>query len=586
MKKQMIRVVSSIMLLSVFATGISMEMNTPSLAAKKKAAVSIQLNKKKLSLSTSEGQYKLKAKVKPAKAKVSWKSSRPKVASVSSKGVVKPKKNGTTTITATARYKKKTKKATCKVTVTRKTVVTTTNTPQPTATAAASNASQPTAPAKQVQQIVTSQDSYTLEAGKTISLNASVQPADASNKALTYTSDNTESVTVDSQGQVHAVKDGVANITILAADGSQVKKVVKVMVVCPVTSIRQDTITLKIGETTTLAPKMAPEGATLQSCEVSNSKDYVASVAEDGSITAKYPGITVVKVSSLANPDVNCEFRIQVTDEFAPPEGFDQYDETIEHGTLADLNYESPYRPRGRAHALVWLPPNYDENKEYNLLFCLHGGTDDEYYWTSDKGGENDGCSGDKVLDYLYSQNLMEDTIVVFTSGVISYKEDQEYPGIVANPLLTDFWKNHFLLEFEIINTLMPLIRDTYPVMEGSDHTGICGLSMGCAQTMEIGLKHPDLFSYVGCYSAGPFEKDDQPFVTSKEDADALNAKLKLLFFITGENDHMMDDSMRNFVKTCDGFGVNHVFYEVPGRGHDDHCWDRCLYAFMKYAFK
>lgn len=42
-----------------------------------------------------------------------------------------------------------------------------------------------------------------------------------------------------------------------------------------------------------------------------------------------------------------------------------------------------------------------------------------------------------------------------------------------------------------------------------------------------------------------------------------MNEKLKLLFFITGENDHMMDDSMRNFVKTCDDFGVNHVFYEV-----------------------
>ncbi len=86
--------------------------------------------------------------------------------------------------------------------------------------------------------------------------------------------------------------------------------------------------------------------------------------------------------------------------------------------------------------------------------------------------------------------------------------------------------------------------------------------------------------------SAGPFETTDQFFVRSEEDAEKLNEKLKLLFFITGENDHMMDDSMRNFVKTCDGFGLNHVFYEVPERGHDDFCWDRALYAFMKYAFK
>lgn len=585
MKKQLFRVVSSFALVSVLATGISMEMSVPSLSAKKKAAVSIQLSKKKLTLSTSQGQYKLKAKVKPAKAKVSWKSSQPKVAAVSSKGIIKPKKSGTTTITATARYKKQTKKASCKVTVTENKIDVSTSTPQP--TSAPTNASQPLAQSILVQQIVTGQDAYTLEAGKSLSLEASVLPANATNKTLTYSSDNSEAVTVDNNGQIHPVKDGTANITISAADGSQVKKVVQVKVISPVTSIQsEEPITLKIGETAAFAPKLAPESATLDSCTVSNSKDYVASVAEDGTITAKYPGITVITVSSLVNPDVSCEFRVQVTDEFAPPEGFDQYDDTIEHGTLADLNYDSPYRPRGRAHALVWLPPNYDESKQYNLLFCLHGGTDNEYYWTSDKGGANDGCSADKVLDYEYANGLMEDTIVVFTSGVISYKEDQEYPDIVKNPLLTDFWNNHFLLEFEIINTLMPLIKDTYSVMTGPEHTGICGLSMGCAQTMEIGLKHPDLFSYVGCFSAGPFEKEEQPFVTSKEDAESLNSKLKLLFFITGENDHMMDDSMRNFVSTCDGFGLNHVFYEVPGRGHDDYCWDRCLYAFMKYAFK
>ncbi len=40
-------------------------------------------------------------------------------------------------------------------------------------------------------------------------------------------------------------------------------------------------------------------------------------------------------------------------------------------------------------------------------------------YWTSDKGGTNDGCSADKVLDNAYAQGLMEDTIVVFTGGVI-----------------------------------------------------------------------------------------------------------------------------------------------------------------------
>ncbi len=563
--------------LSLFAVTAA-DTATPAQAAGKKAKVSIQLNKKKLSLQTKQ-KYKLKAKVKPAKAKVTWKSSKPKTAAVSKKGKVTAKSKGTATITVTARYKKVTKKATCKVTV---------NAPaQPIPNDQKPDNPPPTPASVKVQDITTAQASYTIEMGKTLALNASVSPANATNKNLTYTSDNAAVASVDANGQIQAASEGTAKITITAADGSGIKKEVQVTILSAITSIQpKEAISLKVGETSTLSPSIEPAGATLYSCRISNSKDYVASVDESGKITAKYPGITVVDVSSALNPDVKTQFRIQVTDEFAPPDGFDKKNDAISHGSIVDIDYESVYRPTGKGHALAWLPPDYDKNKQYNLLFCLHGGNDNEYYWTSDKGGDNDGCSADKVLDNAYANGLIEDTIVVFTSGVIRYKDGQDYPDIVETPRLTDFWKNHYLLEFEIINVLLPYIRQEYPVMTGPEHTGICGLSMGCAQTMEIGLKHPDLFDYVGCFSAGPFEADTQPFVTSKEDADRLNSQLKLLFFITGENDHMRDDSMRNFVKTCDGFGVNHVFYEVPGRGHDDPCWDRCLYAFMKYAFK
>ncbi len=570
---------SIFLLMLALVAGITSEA-APADAAGKKTKLSIKLSRKKLSLKIGS-RHTLKAKVKPAKAKVTWKSSQKKVAVVSSKGKITPKKKGKTTITATVRYKKMTKKASCKVTVTEKKPVV----PKPSPEMPTQAPQQ-----KRVNQIVTEKTSYMLEIGKTLALNASVLPADASSKGLTYSSDDTSVASVDAKGMVQPLKEGTAKITICATDGSQVKTVIQVKVVAMVTSVKQEeTITLNVGETYTLAPQIAPEGATLHSCSIANTKDYVASVAENGSVTAKYPGITMVTVSSALNPEVSCRFRIQVTDDFTAPEGFDKKNDSIPHGQLNNITYPSDYRSNGKARARIWLPPDYEEEKEhkkYNLLFCLHGGRDDETYWTSNKEGENDGCSADRVLDNMYAEGLMEDTIVVFTSGVIPYDTSKEYPDIVPNPLLTDFWKDHYLLEFEIIYDLMPYIEDEYSVMTGPEHTGICGLSMGCGQTMEIGFKHPDLFGYMGCYSAGPYEKGDQPFVNSKEDAEYLNSKLKLLFFITGEEDHMMDDSMRNFVKTCDSYDLNHVFYEVPGRGHVDSCWDRCLYAFMKYAFK
>lgn len=557
-------------------------------AAKKKTKLSIRLNKKKLNLTTGSKSYKLKAKVKPAKAKVSWKSSKPKVASVSAKGKIKVKKAGVTTITATARYKKMKKKATCKVTIKNTKDESSVVSPSPD-TATSSPA--PSATAKntvKIQQITVEKDACQITAGQTLSLNVSVLPAGASTEDLVYTCDNPSVATVNEKGQIQALKEGTVNIKISAAGDPQITKLIQVTVISPITKIEPENeiVEMKLGDTYTLAPKITSESATLLSCNIENSKDYVASIEADGKVTAKYPGITVVTIFSAADPNVSCKFRIRVTDDYDPEEGFDKEDSAIPHGELKDIRYSSDYRSQNIGKARIWLPPDYDRSKQYNLLFCLHGGRDDERYWTKDAGGTNDGCSADHVLDNAYAKGLIEDTVVVFPSGVIEYDETKDYPNIVKNPLLTSFWEDHYLLEFDIINCLLPFIKKNYSIMEGPEHMGICGLSMGCAQTMEIAFKNPDLFQYVGCYSAGPFEGTDQPFVRSGEDAEKLNSKFKLVFFITGEEDHMMDDSMRNFIKNCDNYGLNNIFYEVPGRGHDDPCWDRALYAFMKYAFK
>ena len=83
----------------------------------------VKLNKTKSTMTVGKKQT-LKATVTPKKASskaVVWKSSNTKVATVTSKGVVKAKKAGTVTITATAKDGSG-KKATCKVTVKKKIV--------------------------------------------------------------------------------------------------------------------------------------------------------------------------------------------------------------------------------------------------------------------------------------------------------------------------------------------------------------------------------------------------------------------------------------------------------------------------------
>ena len=145
------------------------------------------------------GKVKLKASFNPKKAKttVTWKSSNKKVATVSKSGVVKGKKKGKATITAKA----KGKKATCKIQV-----------------------------GVPVKKITVAKKNITLKVGQSVSAGASVQPANASVKKMTYSSNNNKVATVTSAGMIRGVSAGTAQIQVTSADGNNVKETIVVKV--------------------------------------------------------------------------------------------------------------------------------------------------------------------------------------------------------------------------------------------------------------------------------------------------------------------------------------------------------------------
>ena len=80
------------------------------------ASAGPKLNKKKLTLKVGE-KFKLKVKKADKNAKITWKSSKPKVASVSKKGKVTAKKAGSTKIKVKVKSDGQTFKLKCKVKV-------------------------------------------------------------------------------------------------------------------------------------------------------------------------------------------------------------------------------------------------------------------------------------------------------------------------------------------------------------------------------------------------------------------------------------------------------------------------------------
>ena len=98
-----------------------------------------------------------------------------------------------------------------------------TATPKPTATPRPTATPAPTATPKpvKVSSITLNQTSLTMTSkGQTASLTATVNPGNAANKSITWSSSNSSVATVSANGTVTAVANGTADITATAADGS------------------------------------------------------------------------------------------------------------------------------------------------------------------------------------------------------------------------------------------------------------------------------------------------------------------------------------------------------------------------------
>ncbi|MGF1923066.1 MAG: alpha/beta hydrolase, partial [Bacteroidia bacterium] len=91
------------------------------------------------------------------------------------------------------------------------------------------------------------------------------------------------------------------------------------------------------------------------------------------------------------------------------PAGFDELNPTIPHGKLDTITYDSKTVGVKR-HAVVYLPPNFNKQKRYPVLYLLHGIGGDEYEWLNQGKPEN-------ILDNLYAQKKLKDMIVVLPNG-------------------------------------------------------------------------------------------------------------------------------------------------------------------------
>lgn len=142
--------------------------------------------------------------------------------------------------------------------------------------------------------ITLDQSKLTIKVGKTATLTPTIEPADATNKNVTWSSSD-ETVATVSDGVVTGVKPGTAEITAKTANGLTAKATVTVEEI-PVTNITLPTkeASMTIGGTMDLKPMIEPADATNTHISWSSSDSNVATVDANGRVTAKGAGTATI----------------------------------------------------------------------------------------------------------------------------------------------------------------------------------------------------------------------------------------------------------------------------------------------------
>lgn len=167
-----------------------------------------------------------------------------------------------------------------------------------------------------VSGIQLNKSALTLKATETETLTATITPATAAVKTLSWDSSNEEVATVDKDGKVTAVGGGTCTITAKSIDGTNVSASCAVTVTQPVSSItlNRTTLDLNPGGTATLSPTVAPENATNKNLNWASSNEEIATVDQNGVVTAVKVGDCKIICSAEDGSGVNTECIVNVAE--------------------------------------------------------------------------------------------------------------------------------------------------------------------------------------------------------------------------------------------------------------------------------
>jgi len=253
--------------------------------------------------------------------------------------------------------------------------------------------------------------------------------------------------------------------------------------------------------------------------------------------------------------------------------------QNVPHGSVTREIYKSSVIKDTRDF-YVYTPPGYDpkENREYPVLYLLHGMGDDARGWIQTG-------AADVIMDNLIAEGKVMPMILVTTLGY-------GVAGAVASPKSFDqFTKS-------LTDEIIPFVEKKYRASASATNRAIAGLSMGGAQAALAGLNHPELFKWIGAFSSAFVMYGISGFGTGSKVSsldsiynktfpsldESINNQVNLLWISCGKSDFLLGNN-HDFMKWLSSKKINFQSKEPPG-AHSWMVWRRNLIEFAPLLFR
>jgi enterochelin esterase-like enzyme len=282
------------------------------------------------------------------------------------------------------------------------------------------------------------------------------------------------------------------------------------------------------------------------------------------------------KPSNPTNPSSSINMKNMKIDTFCPSSSM-QKRAGVAYSSFQHKTYYSTTTRSNRGFNIL-LPANYNPQKKYPVLYVLHGIFGDENSMVSN--------GIDKIAANLAADGSAKEMIIVLPNMFAATNGAQ--PGFSdAGVQGYDNFVN------DLTNDLMPYIEKNYSVKTGRDNTAIAGFSMGGRETLFIGLTQASKFGYVcACCPAPGATPARDNFMTHKGQLSEDQFKVAnpannpyILMIAAGTNDNVVGTFPKQYSNILNRNNQEHIYYEVPGGGHDNTTISSGLNNFIRAIF-